>query len=227
MSAGSPEKPSSKQSPSKIELIVFDMDGVLFHLDSARRLDLLAELTGLNPDHIDELTYGSAFETAAEAGAYPIGSEYLAEFNRRLGVDLTRHQWVAIRRDVMTPMTEVLELAEQLASNYTVALLTNNVSLVQESLDDLAPEIVRIFGGNAHTSSRFGARKPEPEVFERLLAHHDTGPTAAVFIDDNPRAVAGARSVGMNAIHFTRMADLKEQLRQLGVDVDDRSLDSR
>ena len=44
-----------------------------------------------------------------------------------------------------------LELAEQLASNYTVALLTNNVSLVQESLNDIAPDVVRIFGANAHT----------------------------------------------------------------------------
>ncbi len=203
------------------------MDGVLFHLDGARRLDLLAELTGLKPRRIDELTYNSKFETAAEAGAYPIGSEYLAEFNRRLGVDLTQHQWVAIRRTVMTPITEVLELAEQLAANYTVALLTNNVSLVQESLDDLVPEIVRIFGANAHTSSRFGARKPEPEVFKRLLAHHDTAPTAAVFIDDNPRSVAGAQSAGMNGIHFTGIAELKEQLQQLGVDVGDHSVDSR
>lgn len=226
MSAGSPEKPSFEQLSSKIELIVFDMDGVLYHLDRARRLELLAELTDLDPDRIDELTYGSAFETAAEAGAYPTGSEYLAEFNRRLDADLSRGRWIGIRREVMTPIPEVLDLVENLAGDHTVALLTNNVSLIQESLEDLAPEVVRIFGANAHTSSRFGARKPEPEVFERLLAHHDTDPSAAVFIDDNPKAVAGARLAGMNAIHFTTTTALKAQLRQLGIDVGDHAMEA-
>lgn len=219
MPAESPEKPSSEPSSSTIELIVFDMDGVLYDLDRRRRLDLLAERTGLDPHHIDQLTYGSAFEEAAEAGAYPSGSAYLAEFNRRLDSNLSPSQWIGIRREVMTPKTEVLELAETLASGYTVALLTNNVSLVQESLDELAPDVVRIFGANAHTSSRFGARKPEPEVFERLLAHHDVDPSNAVFIDDNPGAVAGAQRAGVNGIRYTTPTELTEQLRRLGVAV--------
>lgn len=224
MSAGSLDKPSSEQPSSEepsstIELVVFDMDGVLYHLDRARRLDLLAELSGLEPQRVDELTYGSDFETAAEAGAYPTGSDYLAEFNRRLGTELTRLEWIGIRRQVMTPVPEVLNLAERLASSHIVALLTNNVSLVQESLADLAPEVARIFGGNAHTSSRFGARKPDPEVFERLLAHHETEPSAAVFIDDNPQAVNGAEHAGVHGITFTTIAELRDGLRRLGVDV--------
>lgn len=221
-SSESPES-SAKSSPgtpeSEIELVVFDMDGVLYHLDRERRLDILADLTGREPSEIDALTYGSAFESAAESGAYPDGSDYLAEFNRRLDADLTRRQWIDIRRTVMTPMSEVLHLAEQLAQTRTVALLTNNVSLVQEALDDIAPKVIRIFGENAHTSSRFGARKPEPEIFERLLSHHGTEPSATVFIDDNPAAVAGARRVGINGIHFTTPAALSEALRALGVEV--------
>lgn len=219
MSAGSPEETSSEQSSSNIELIVFDMDGVLYHLDRTRRLGLLAELTGLDPRHIDRLTYASSFETAAEAGAYATGSDYLTEFNRRLDADLTRRQWIGIRRAVMTPITEVLELAEHLASVYAVAVLTNNVSLVQESMEDLAPEVARIFGSNAHTSSRFSARKPEPEVFRRLLSHHEVDPGAAVFIDDNPDSVSASRLTGMHGIHYTTTPDLKERLRRLGVDV--------
>ena len=53
-------------------------------------------------------------------------------------------------------------------------------------------------------SDEVGVRKPEAEIFRRTLARASVGPSEAVHIGDNPDAdVAGARSIGMRAAHYT------------------------
>jgi glucose-1-phosphatase len=204
-----------------IELVVFDMDGVLVDLDRARRLEFLSAMTGLAPETIAERIYLSTFETAAEAGAHPTGDRYLAEFNRLLGSAISRDQWVSARRRAMTPNRRVLGIAEAVAATIPIALLTNNGSLVQEALAELAPEVARTFGTSAHTSSRFAARKPDPVVFERLVTHHGVAPAATVFVDDDRDSVSGAVRAGLIGIHFTSAEALARELRQLGIDVPD------
>lgn len=202
-----------------LDLVVFDMDGVLVDLDRPRRLDLLATMTGHTPDAIEARIFASDFERSAEAGVPPTGDAYLAEFNRRLGTDLGRDEWVRARREAMTVDRRVLAIAERVAAQVPIALLTNNGALLQESLAELAPEIAVRFGEAAHTSSRFGARKPDPVVFQRVAAHHGARPVATVFIDDDPDSVAGAERAGLIGVHFTSPAELADALTGLGLDV--------
>ena len=52
-------------------------------------------------------------------------------------------------------------------------------------------------------SDEGGARKPAPEIFERTLARAGCRPAEAVHVGDDPAAdVAGARAVGMGAVHY-------------------------
>jgi putative hydrolase of the HAD superfamily len=200
-----------------IDLVVFDMDGVLARLDRARRLELLAEMTGKDAEALHTALWASDFEPSAEAGAYPTGAEYLAELNRRAGCSLTRDQWVRARREAMTLDVEVLEIARQVGQHCGIALLTNNGSLLQECLPQILPGVSELFGGSAHASCRFGARKPQPEVFERLLRHHGVAPARTVFIDDDDDYVAGARRVGMHGIRYSDPGALERRLGELGV----------
>ena len=53
-------------------------------------------------------------------------------------------------------------------------------------------------------SDEVGVRKPEAEIFRLTLARAGVAPSEAVHIGDNPDAdVAGARSIGMRAAHYT------------------------
>lgn len=201
--------------PGPIALAGFDLDGVLLDFHPERRLHYLARLTGMEPDIIHGAIWGSEFERQAEAGAYPTGAEYLAEFNRRLGYRLTRDEWIAARREAMTVRPEMLDFVRTLRTAVRVALLTNNGALLGEALPVLVPDLCDLFGTACHATCQFQARKPDPLVYRRLVAHHGVQPAAALFIDDDIRNVEGAVAAGLRGIHYQGLPALRSALASI------------
>jgi putative hydrolase of the HAD superfamily len=197
------------------DLIVFDLDETLVDFVPALRLDYLANLTGLAPERIHASIWGSDFEHSAEQGAYATGEAYLAGFNERLGFELTRDQWIAARRAAMRIRLDVLAVATELRQHFELALLTNNGALLRESLPVLVPEVCALIH-RLHASCDFGARKPDPEVFTRLVRRYRIAPARALFIDDHDEFVAGARDAGLATIHFQSAGQLRASLQARG-----------
>jgi HAD superfamily hydrolase (TIGR01509 family) len=204
---------------ARIALVIFDMDNVLVDYDLDRRLRYLSSLTGLDIEAIHTAIWGSDFERAAEAGAYVTGEDYLRAFNERLGFVLTREQWMAARGEAMAQRADVLQLARELRAHVDVAMLTNNGALLRECLPVLAPDVCEIFADRCHATYEFQARKPDPVVFERLLARWNVPASAAVFIDDDQEYIEGAITAGLRAIHYQGLPQLKTALREFGLPV--------
>jgi putative hydrolase of the HAD superfamily len=83
-----------------------------------------------------------------------------------------------------------------------VSLLTNNGPLLEENLAEIAPEIAPLFGEHLYTTSRYGARKPDPVVFERVLEHYGASAADTFFVDDLPENVAAAASLGITTYRY-------------------------
>ena len=62
-------------------------------------------------------------------------------------------------------------------------------------------------------SGEEGLLKPDPAIYHLLLERAGLEPGRTVFIDDSETNVAGARAVGMQAVHFTSPSGLREALR--------------
>ena len=62
--------------------------------------------------------------------------------------------------------------------------------------------------------------KPEPGIFELALERLERRPEEAVFIDDFAQNVEGARTVGMQAIHYQPGMDIPAALRELGIETE-------
>ena len=182
--------------------LVFDLDGVLLDFHPERRLARLAAITGLTPAFLQAAIWDSDFERSAEAGAWPDGEAYLAAFNARIGVAVTREQWIAARREAMTPRAAVIGYLRRLRERVPLALLTNNGALLLEALPQLCGDVTELFGERLHASFQFGARKPDPAVYQRLLARHGVPPAAALMIDDDARNVAGAVQAGLAGYRY-------------------------
>lgn len=66
-------------------------------------------------------------------------------------------------------------------------------------------------------SGEIGAIKPQPGIYRALIERFAIDPLRAVFIDDVEANAAAARPFGMQAIHFTNPAVLREELATLGL----------
>jgi len=86
--------------------------------------------------------------------------------------------------------------------------------LVEAHLAELAPELVPLFGDELHTSSFYGARKPDPTVFANMLTHYGVPAEQVFFADDLPVNVDGARSLGIEAHRFTDPASLSAAIER-------------
>jgi 2-haloacid dehalogenase len=75
---------------------------------------------------------------------------------------------------------------------------------------------LRWFDGTV-VSSAEGIIKPDPEIFERLLARFGLAPETTLFIDDSARNVEAAAALGMQTVRFSSPEALRRRLAAAGV----------
>ncbi len=190
-------------------LFVFDMDDVLYDYDWRVRMRGITELTGHDLGELRRRWWHDEGEWRAEAGGFADAEAYHAAFAEALGVQISVEDWVANRAGAMTPWPESLAAVRRARELGRVSLLTNNGPLLGAHLATVAPELVELFGAeHLRTSSYYGARKPDPEVFRAMLRAYDADPADVFFTDDLPENVAGAESVGITGHLFTSGAAL-------------------
>lgn len=201
---------------SDVTFLVFDMDQVLYDYEHAIRLQLLHELTGRPEAEIDRALWGGPHENAAEAGKPDTAEGYLAQYAELLQFPIDFETFADIRRRMMRPRSDVLDMVRTAAGTAEVALLTNNGMALKKALPICAPEVVAIFGERAHVSAEFGARKPEEEVYLRICQRYRHAPERTLFVDDRLENVEGAERAGLLGHHFTGSSGLRTCLSSLG-----------
>ncbi|HOB58187.1 MAG TPA: HAD family phosphatase, partial [Rhodoglobus sp.] len=183
-------------------LFIFDMDDVLYDYDWRLRMSAMTEITGLPLDELRRRWWHDDGEWAAEAGGFASAADYLSAFEKAIGMPVDETQFVEARAGAMTVWPESLAAVRRASELGTITLLTNNGPLVSKHLRAIAPELVELFGDHLFTSSDYGARKPDPVVFERVLAAYDAAPENTFFADDMRVNVEGAAGLGITTYHF-------------------------
>jgi FMN phosphatase YigB (HAD superfamily) len=201
------------ETPAPPLLFLFDMDDVLVRYDWMTRMAGLTEITGHPFAELRRRWWDAGHETRAEAGHFADADQYLAAFREAMGCDVPEAEWARVRGAAMTELPDRVEAVRIAAGHGRVALLTNNGPLAGRWIPEWAPSLPPLFGEHLDTTSRFGARKPDPAVFRAVLEHHGVLPERTFFADDMPENVAGARSVGITAVLVERDTDLRAAVR--------------
>jgi HAD superfamily hydrolase (TIGR01509 family) len=201
---------------AEISLILFDLNGVLYHYDRDARIGHLSSVSKRYPAAVKASIWDSGFEDLGDTGAFD-AADYLRGFGARLGCDLSEADWVAAQRASVTPIADTLALLPRIRPAVRRAVLTNNNLLVLRHFATLYPEVADLAGALAFVSAQFGARKPEEAVYRRCLGQLGVAPAAALFVDDSEANVAGARAAGLQGCHYVTAAALAADLRRLGV----------
>jgi len=195
--------------------VFFDVGGVLGNngWDRDERAET-ARHFGLDVDELEEM-HGESVSTL-EMGRITL-EEYLrtAVFYRPrpFTIDAFKSHMLSLSQ----PFPETIALARALAGTGRYRLMTlNNESaeLNQHRLDrfGLRDIFVAFF-----SSCWVGVLKPARRIYEVALAIAQAEPGASVFIDDRVRNLEPARQLGMQTIHFTDAAGLREELARVGV----------
>jgi 2-haloacid dehalogenase len=114
------------------------------------------------------------------------------------------------------PIAGTLALARELrAAGYRTLALTNFSAETFARALRLHPHLGEFEGIVVSGHERL--LKPDPAIYLRLCERFHVEPARAVFIDDSLPNVEGARSIGMQAVHFASADQLREELKALCV----------
>jgi epoxide hydrolase-like predicted phosphatase len=134
-----------------------------------------------------------------------------------------RSLWGDAFRAAYSPRPKVFAIASQLQkSGYKTALLSNTEVPAVEFFHQLQYDMfdVLVF------SCEEGMMKPERKIYEITVERLDLPPLLsceskkggqAVFIDDRPENINGAKQAGLNTILFENIEQVKTDLARLGV----------
>jgi putative hydrolase of the HAD superfamily len=199
-----------------IRAVIFDIGGVLEYTSAraAWQENWAARLGLTGPQMTQRLT------PLARAGN--IGEISLAEFERRFAAEfgLDEPALAAFMAELWaeylgTLNTELAAWFGALRPRYKTGILSNSFAGAREreqaayGFEDLCDVIVY--------SHEEGLEKPDPRFYRIVTGRLGIEPEEAVFLDDWPVAVDGARAVGMRAVLFEHneqaIADLEAWLR--------------
>ncbi|MEP2990055.1 MAG: HAD family phosphatase [Parasphingorhabdus sp.] len=111
-----------------------------------------------------------------------------------------------------------IELMDQLQKNgYRLFALSDNVHEIVTYLKSEYDFWPRFEG--AVVSAEVALLKPDPQIYRHLLDSSDLNASETVFMDDMPKNVDGAQSVGMAAIQFSTVDQAKHELIDLGLNL--------
>jgi putative hydrolase of the HAD superfamily len=213
----------------RISTVIFDFGGVLSLPLDAERCRMMSRWCGFTPRRFraaflcDRRAYDRGdvdlrgyWSPILALGGRLAEAGLLEKLNRE---DL--HAWCRMNE-------RMLAWADELrAAGFRTAILSD----MPQSLVDLLRRDpgftwvrefdVKVFSCEVHVT------KPEPGIFRHMLSLLREEPGRCLFLDDSRENAAGARSVGIQGMHYTSMSRLVRAVRTLGLPVSALSASAR
>jgi len=183
-----------------IKAIIFDIGGVLIRtIDRAPR-QALAEQLGMTAQALEELVFGGDSGRQAQLGKLDESAQW-AYACQQVGWPL--EQVAEFRAQFFGGDrfdTELLEYIRHLHQNYKTGIISNAMSETRALIE--GPWKMGGLFDAIVLSGEVGVMKPDPRIYQAALQQLGVQAKQAVFIDDFPHNIDGARAVGMHGIHF-------------------------
>ncbi len=193
-----------------MKAVIFDLGGVLVHYDHAATLAAVGKLTNTPdqpltapPDLIEKFVTGKVN-----------GRSFHRSLVRQIGLtpdyDTFVAAFVSTQRRINEGIAYAVELQQQ--PNITVAIISDNNEIHAHWLRSNIPELA-LFNA-VIMSNEVGLLKPNPAIFQLCLQQLGIPPNQAIFIDDLPANINGARAIGMAGIVHSDWNETRGVLEQ-------------
>ena len=191
----------------QVKNIIFDLGGVLLNLDFGLTekafLDLgLPDLNGIY-SHARQTGLFDEFEKG-NISAPEFRSQMKSFIQRDVSDESIDRAWNAMLLDLPLERIEVLKRVKK---THRIFLLSNtneiHYSYYSHHLKQAHgfPDLSHIFE-REYLSYKVRMRKPDAEIFEKVLEENKLRKEETLFIDDTIRHIEGACRVGLHALHL-------------------------
>ncbi len=197
-----------------VRAVIFDLGGVILRTDDPGPRTALAKRLGKTYAELDEIVFGNPVSQAAERGLSS-PEDVWAEVARLLDLPIrevgqVRHEFFAGDQVDLA----LIELIQGLRAAYKTALLSNHwiVDMPRFLREELqVPDVFDL----VISSASVGLAKPDPRIFNLVLQMLGVEAGEAVFVDDNQANIQSAGQMGVHAVRFINLEQLRRDLQTL------------
>ena len=198
----------------KIRAVIFDLGNVLLNYNAKKSARRFARACKVPLTKVWDHFFTSSTEKAYTRGEITCREFYShaqACLNIRVDFETFKHYW----NDIFWENKGMDALLARLKKKYPLYLLSNTNKMHFDHIKKNF-KILRHFT-KTFPSHEVGCRKPEPQIYKKVLKRIQLKPEETVFVDDVSPFVEGARAVGMHAIQFRSPQQLVRELKKMGI----------
>ncbi len=194
---------------SGIKNIIFDLGGVIIHLNEPRTHAALAEFAGISTaDFQKRIQENLPLFHDFERG-HISNEDFLGGLRELTGnQDVTDSQLTEAWNAMLMELPESnIDMLKKLAGEYRLFMFSNTNDIhIQEvhkrikavsGLPDFTPVFEKVY-----YSQQVGERKPDTAAFRLVLEEQGLKPAETLFIDDNPSNIKSAAGLGIQTLHY-------------------------
>ncbi|MFM9115667.1 MAG: HAD family hydrolase [Planctomycetota bacterium] len=201
-----------------IRFIYFDLGNVLLHFDHGIACERLGGLLGQSPAQVRQWVFESDLQWRYERGELTCAQfhEHLCQLS---GAAPTLEELSRAASDIFTLHEPMVELVAGLRrAGWPLGILSNTCPAHWNHVYPHGyPELWASFGTWA-LSFELGLMKPEEQIYVQAARLAGVEPQEIFFVDDRLDNIEGARQAGYDAVPFTTVDNLKQDLQDRGIE---------
>jgi len=202
-----------------IKAIIFDLGNVLIDFDHRIAAERISKFTDKTKQEIFNLFFDSQLTGLFEEGKIS-PQDFFLKVKEILGLKLNYNEFVPIWNEIFFLSDKnlaVYNLAKSLQRDYKLATLSNINILHLEYLKKRFPVFDPFH--KIITSCELGLRKPHPLIYQKTLEVLRVSPGEVFYTDDRPQLTQSAKALGIQAVVFINIAQLKRDLLDSGINI--------
>ncbi len=190
-----------------IHHIIFDLGNVILDIDYQLTINAFANLGVTDfASHFSKQRQ-SAFMDDFEMGK--VSSFEFIEYAKKYCAAGTTAEQIIEAWNTMLLQIPIrrLQILQQLQLDYDLFLLSNTNAIHEAAYNQIVKETcgyenLNFFFDKVYLSHRIGMRKPNLDIFEKVLSDNNLKPENTLFIDDSEQHIEAAAILGIQTIHM-------------------------
>ncbi len=197
------------------KVIIFDLGKVIFDYDIDKMArGFLAYSREEKPDFTSIYPATYLYEKGQISS-----QEYYNEVVKLLSLEnISFEKFSEIWNEIFTVNEDVVEIIKEISQKNNVALLSNTNELHFDYLYNLNKNFFDTCFKKLHVSYKMDTRKPEKEIYKKVIDFHKVNPENLFFTDDVINNIEAAKQQGIKAFLFEGAEKLKKDLVSFGIE---------